>query len=92
MDRDFMRILWIAESGNIIYFRDCRVVFGVCCSPFILAAILNLHLKNILQQLNGELNNDFCEENILKLSKSFYVDNCVTSVNSNNKLISFNFE
>ena len=49
MDRDFMRFLWIDESGNIIYFRHCRVVFGVCCSPFILAAVLNLHLKNILQ-------------------------------------------
>ena len=88
-DRDYMRFLWLDEHGDVVFFRHCRVVFGVCCSPFILAAVLNLHLNNTLQQLKERSINNFSKERISKLLSSFYVDNCVTSVNSEDELNSF---
>jgi len=74
-DRDFLRFLWYDKKGNIIVLRHTRVVFGVSCSPFILSAIIDSHLRKII-------GNEGLQENILKLLESFYVDNCVTSVNS----------
>jgi len=74
-DRDFLRFLWWENpvQQNIRVYRHKRVVFGVNCSPFLLAAVLELHLKSV----SGD-------HLVLaeKLLKSFYVDNCVTSVNT----------
>ena len=83
-DRDFLRFLWFDEQGNIIIFRHCRVVFGVTCSPFILGAIINMHLSKLL-----ESNSEISRANISKLAGSFYVDNCVTSVNDKIALETF---
>jgi len=72
-DRDFFRFLWWenAETRKLKVYRHKRVVFGVNCSPFLLAAVLELHLKSV-----GD------ERAVLadKLLKSMYVDNCATSV------------
>jgi len=72
-DRDFLRFLWCESPDTTEFkvFRHKRVVFGVNCSPFLLAAVLELHLKSVS-----------CEEAVVadKLLKSLYVDNCVTSV------------
>ncbi|XP_036140498.1 uncharacterized protein LOC118644875 [Monomorium pharaonis] len=75
IDRDYLRFFWII-NGEIVVLRHCRVVFGLACSPFLLAAIIELHLSTYLK--NG---NRYCRS-ADKLKKSFYVDNCVTSVNS----------
>ncbi|XP_024878860.1 uncharacterized protein LOC112459126, partial [Temnothorax curvispinosus] len=80
-DRDHLRFFWIVNN-EIVIFRHCRVVFGLTCSPFLLAAIIELHLSNVKK--NPEL--------IAKLKGSFYVDNCVTSVNSEDELKTFREE
>ena len=70
-------------------FRHCRVVFGVSCSLFILGAVLNMRLENALKSLDVHKSGKFSRDNIVKLMRSFYVDNCVTSVNSVEQLSSF---
>jgi len=74
-DRNFLKFLWWEDESqeNIIEYRHRRVVFGVNSSPFLLAAVLEYHLKNV-----GPGDREAAE----KLWKSMYVDNCVTSVNS----------
>ncbi|GBN01044.1 hypothetical protein AVEN_261624-1 [Araneus ventricosus] len=52
-DREFLKFLWIKKEGpnldlsthNIETLRYKRVTFGVKCSPFLLAAIIRLHLE-----------------------------------------------
>ncbi|XP_024883586.1 uncharacterized protein LOC112462186 [Temnothorax curvispinosus] len=79
-DRDVLRFLWWKKncSEEIDVFRHKRVVFGVSSSPFLLAGTIEYYLEQLLQEVETE------EEKmiILQLLKSFYVDNCVTSVNS----------
>lgn len=81
-DRDFLRFLWWEENedSKIQVFRHKRVVFGVNSSPFLLGAVLEKHLKEV----SGP------HESIAKkLLKSLYVDNCVTSVNSEEEYQNF---
>ncbi|XP_055950978.1 uncharacterized protein LOC129985089 [Argiope bruennichi] len=81
-DRDFLRFLWWkdSEQKEIREFRHCRVVFGLKCSPFLLGAVINSHLDQCDISL---------KETASKLKSSFYVDNCVTSVNSNEEAEDF---
>lgn len=74
-DQDYLLFLWWEHlsSEKVKIFRHKRVVFGLVCSPFILGAVINNHLDNV--------NNDD-KAVALKLKKSLYVDNSVTSVNS----------
>jgi hypothetical protein len=60
--------------------RYKRVVFGLHCSPFLLAAVLELHLKATEEP--HKLIAD-------KLLRSLYVDNCVTSVDTDKDYESF---
>lgn len=88
MDRDFLRFLLFDANGNVIVFRHCRVVFGVFSSPFILSAIINLHLSNYIKSIKNSGNNGLTK-NIKRLIDSFYVDNSVTSVNTRERLNAF---
>lgn len=74
-DRDFLRFLWWTdkERKEAKVFRHKRVVFGVNSSPFLLAAVIDTHLRNV-----SEEHQYFAKE----LLKSFYVDNCLASVDS----------
>ncbi|GFW97570.1 integrase catalytic domain-containing protein [Trichonephila clavipes] len=81
-DMNFLRFLWW-EGGNLekaVICRHRRVGFGVSCSPFLLAAVLNHHFKQAPEHL---------EKAAEKLKDSMYVDNCVTSVDSSEELESF---
>ncbi|GFR09533.1 putative RNA-directed DNA polymerase from transposon X-element, partial [Trichonephila clavata] len=69
--REFLRFFYPLEDNREIVYRHCRVVFGVCSSPFLLAASLN----HLLEHSSLE-----CTEIISKLKHSFYVDNCVSGV------------
>lgn len=69
--------------------RHCRVVFGVSSSPFILGAVIAMHLDNVINSLSCDPKARDLGENVKKLSESFYVDNCVTSVNTLDQLNSF---
>ncbi|XP_023316203.1 uncharacterized protein LOC106652657 [Trichogramma pretiosum] len=79
-DRDVLKFLWWKRDSphEMIVYRHRRVVFGVNGSPFLLGATIELHLDSALK--NSVSNEE--EEIIKKLKKSFYVDNCVASVQS----------
>ncbi|KAL7304673.1 hypothetical protein TKK_0002917 [Trichogramma kaykai] len=77
-DRDVLKFLWWKKDSphETIVYRHRRVVFGVNSSPFLLGATIKLHLDNALKNFTSNEE----EEIIKKLKKSFYVDNCVASV------------
>lgn len=80
-DRNFLGFLWKDSDNKLITMRHCRVVFGVCSSPFLLEACLHLHLENTLELCkDGSL--PYPLEMIKTLRNSFYVDNCLTSVDT----------
>ncbi|XP_008205950.1 uncharacterized protein LOC103316068 [Nasonia vitripennis] len=64
-DRDFLRFLWQDKQGNQVIFRHCRVVFGVTSSPFILSAVLFMHLEKNLTSLDANKDLNFSEQNIV---------------------------
>lgn len=79
-DRQFLRFLWWKSSEEVQVYEHNRVVFGVTCSPFLLGAVIKHHLNN-----TGKENKPVAE----KLEKSFYIDNCVTSVDNIHELEHF---
>ncbi|CAL1274780.1 unnamed protein product, partial [Larinioides sclopetarius] len=70
-DRNYLRFLWKTPEKEMKTYRHRRVVFGVNCSPFLLAATLNYHLEEVPENFSDTAR-------ILK--NSFYVDNCVCSL------------
>ncbi|GFV82360.1 integrase catalytic domain-containing protein [Trichonephila clavipes] len=81
-DREFLRFMWYDRENrdHIKIYRHRRVVFGVTSSPFLLGTTLNPHLDNA----HGNF------DNVAKiLRKSFYVDNCVTSFETEEQLQKF---
>lgn len=74
-DRDFLRFLWWADpiTKKLKAYRHRRVVFGVNCSPFLLGAVIEYHLKAMDEGRKAMAD---------ILLRSLYVDNCVTSVNN----------
>jgi len=81
-DRNFLKFLWWEDRGkkNIAEYRHTRVVFGVNCSPFLLAAVLEHHLTTV---------NPEDRKIAQKLLMSLYVDNCVTSVSNEDEYEEF---
>ena len=77
-DRDVLRFLWWNVDGEIEIYRHRRVVFGLTSSPFLLGAAIELHINRALNPTILAYKKVVYE----KLTKSFYVDDCVTSVNS----------
>ncbi|XP_073963074.1 uncharacterized protein [Choristoneura fumiferana] len=74
-DRRYLSFLWWKnnERKDLITYRHRRVVFGVTSSPFLLGATINYHLEKYTEKYK-----DTAE----RLKNSFYVDNCVTSLES----------
>ncbi|GBM00954.1 hypothetical protein AVEN_6294-1, partial [Araneus ventricosus] len=79
-DRDFLRFLWWEKDNVVKVFRHNRVVFGVTSSPFLLGAVIRFHLSQVPT-----------EQRVIaqKLDRSFYIDNCVTSVDNEEELENF---
>ena len=73
-----MRFLWFNAEGDLKIFRHTRVTFGVTSSSFLLSAVIDFHLERCLAESDQYewYDRDFFE----KLRKSFYVDNCATSL------------
>ncbi|GBM82013.1 hypothetical protein AVEN_51858-1, partial [Araneus ventricosus] len=84
-DRDVLRFMWWKDGDpqNIVTYRHCRVVFGISCRPFLLAAVLNHVLDQVEEPLRSLA---------VKLKDSLYVDNCVASVDSVSELEHFRTE
>lgn len=78
IDREFLRFLWKDKEGQEMVYRHRRVVFGVSSSPFLLGATINHHIARAREKNISQSN--YSPEVIERLSNSFYVDNCVTSV------------
>ena len=74
-DRDFLRFLWWEDftEKKLKAYRHRRVVFGVNCSPFLLGSVIEVHLSQVPEEDRHIAN---------MLLESFYVDNCVASVDS----------
>ncbi|UYV67624.1 hypothetical protein LAZ67_5001398 [Cordylochernes scorpioides] len=77
-DRDYLRFLWWRNNHQIQVFRHKRVVFGVTCSPYLLGAVILHHLKGVSSEF-GALPQ--------KLMECLYIDNCVTSVDTEAELV-----
>ena len=74
----FPKVFWITAEGALKIFRHARVAFGVTSSSFLLGAVIDFHLKKYSEGF--EETTEYNISTIGKLRKSFYVDNCVTSV------------
>ncbi|XP_035208165.1 uncharacterized protein LOC118182884 [Stegodyphus dumicola] len=73
-DREYFKFLWwkdLSRREEIIPLRHCRVVFGASPSPFLLEATIAYHLENA----PDERKHTACQ-----LKEPFYVDNCITSL------------
>jgi len=81
-DRDYQRFMWWSDvkKKDLKVLRHSRVVFGVTTSPFLLGAVLELHLSR---------GNEDTKEVRNKLLRSMYVDNCLTSVDTYDQYESF---
>lgn len=78
-DRDVLRFLWWKE-GRLQEYRHCRVVFGVAPSPFLLNATIKHHLQA------EEFRTPDLKDTQSVLAESFYCDDLVTSVRSEEDL------
>ncbi|KAF2891340.1 hypothetical protein ILUMI_14833, partial [Ignelater luminosus] len=74
-NRDFLRFLWwkSEDAREMQVYQHNRVVFGVNCSPFLLHAVIAYHLDNAASS---------SQKYAQVLKNSFYVDNCILSVDS----------
>ncbi|XP_052749322.1 uncharacterized protein LOC128200300 [Galleria mellonella] len=80
-DRKFLKFLWwdnpSSSDRKLKVFRHRRVVFGVKTSPYLLSATILYHLEK------------YVGDTASQLRKSFYVDNCVVSVNNESEMKKF---
>ena len=86
-DREALKFLWWSNSDpkRTIVYRHRRVVFGTNSSLFLLGTTIEYHLQRALEYASSPKD----VEHIDKLRKSFYVDNCITSVDSEEERTSF---
>lgn len=86
-ERNVLRFLWkrTRDPEHTVVFRHCRVIFGATSSPFLLGATIDLHLEHTRENTWEDKEREILN----KLKESFYVDNCVTSVNSQEEAIIF---
>ena len=85
--QNYLRFLWyddiFKEEPNIIVYRFTRVIFGLISSPFLLNGTLKLHFTKLLFQ---EMYERFIIE---KLLRDLYVDDLVSSFNSEHLAFTF---
>ncbi|KAJ0181357.1 hypothetical protein K1T71_003442 [Dendrolimus kikuchii] len=82
-DRKYLKLLWWKnpeEKNDIVTYQHARVPFGVTCSPYLLAATIKYHLEKYT---------NLYTKTAKRLKESFYVDNCVTSLDSEEEVKEF---
>ncbi|KAF8784948.1 hypothetical protein HNY73_010555 [Argiope bruennichi] len=78
----------LLSEGELIHYRHCRVVFGVSNSQFLLGSTIQYHLERKLEE--AKHGRGKCPECIIQnLMNSFYVDNCLGSVETHSELERF---
>ena len=84
MDRDFTRFLWLKDpldpKSKIVTYKFSSVLFGATSSPFLLQATLDFHLRKSTSQYKT------------LIRESFYVDNLVGTMNSEDSLLEYYFD
>ncbi|XP_055928137.1 uncharacterized protein LOC129959343 [Argiope bruennichi] len=81
--RDYFKFLWwkdFSRREELITLRHCRMVFGASPSSFLLEATTAHHLENV---------RDIRKETACRLQKSFYVDNCITILETREEAAKF---
>ncbi|UYV82292.1 hypothetical protein LAZ67_21001624 [Cordylochernes scorpioides] len=79
-DRKYLKFIWSNIGGSVLTFQHTRVVFGLTSSPFLLGAVIEHHLKSVTDE------NYYVAQRLLR---SFYVDNCLTSLNKESDIVHF---
>ena len=75
-DREVTRFLWVKdvnlppEGKNLVVLRYCRVLFGLVSSPFLLAAVLEYHLKKSKSPIAEKLKENLYVDNLLLTSNN----------------------
>ncbi|KAF8785520.1 hypothetical protein HNY73_011043 [Argiope bruennichi] len=69
-DRDYLRFIFPSKEGESMY-RQCRIVFGLNSSPFLLSGSIKHLLDNDPPEYSDVVEKSKC---------SFYVDNCLSGV------------
>ena len=70
-DRDTTRFLWLKNAqnsdtmNNLQVYRFCRIPFGVISSPFLLAAVICHHLKQIGSSTAEHIQRDIYVDNLI---------------------------
>ena len=75
-DRDLLRIFWL-DGDQVWIYKFTRLPFGLCCSPFLLGAVMQHTL----------FNNDIDEETRDLILSAFYVDDSVDSKDTLKELL-----
>ena len=82
-DRDTTRFLWLKDikkppsKDNNWELRFCRVIWGIICASFLLAATITYHLSKINTSIAQQI------------ARDLYVDNLVSGVSSTGEAIEF---
>ena len=70
-DRDVTRFLWLKNTrtsditNNLQVYHFCRIPFGVISSPFLLAAVICHHLKQISSPTAEQIHRDIYVDNLI---------------------------
>ena len=83
-DRKYLRFVWPNEEGLMTTYRLTRLPLGANCSPFIMTAVLHQHLNSTASKSEEK-----DKEMIELMRDSFYVDDCISSVESEEEAVRF---
>ncbi|KAK6762779.1 hypothetical protein RB195_023475 [Necator americanus] len=94
-DRNATRFMWVRDihqpltQENLVFFRFTRVIFGLNCSPFLLAGTIVHHLRtHVEDQLAKEIGDNTYVDNLIVTKRSsdeelrFYDDSKVKRITS----------
>lgn len=90
IDREYLKFLWTTfdkeNPGALksVTMRHNRVVFGVTCSPFLLAAVIDYHIDRMIEEADPTV-----MKWLQRMKKSFYVDNLVCSLDTLPEVLEF---
>ncbi|KAJ8876383.1 hypothetical protein PR048_020828 [Dryococelus australis] len=74
-DRDYLKFLRWAAADELITLKHSCVAFRITCSPFLLAAVLDYHLRRCMEECTLD-----DVKRIQQIKRRFYMDKLATSV------------